>query len=199
MKKQSILLLILCGTLILPADLSFGQTEEDISTGDIATVNVTKANQTKDSGESESGAKDEVAMQDQAAVTIIKAGEEEKPPKETLGLVLSDILSIYHQQRQETLQIIKDCRAELNNSDPNDRSDVRQQCREQLNELKEQYKEVRKSIRDAIIVFKDTYKMSIRDAAENPPDDSKLDKNEEMIEKMKNTQTKIRQFQSGRG
>jgi len=197
-KLPSILLLIICGTLIFPPYLSFAQSEE-VSAGDTAEVSVTKGDQAKDSEESKGGTGDEVATQDQATVTITKAGEEEKPPKETLGIILSDILSIYHQQRQETLLIIKDCRAELKNSDPNDRSDIRQQCREQLDELKERYKEVRKSIRDAIIVFKDTYKMSIRDAAENPPDDSKLENNPELKEKMKNTQTKIKQFKSDRG
>jgi len=202
MKKfHSILLLIICGTLIFPPYLSFAQ-NDDVSMGDTATVNVTKANQTKDSEEPTSGTKDEVATQDKAVVTVTKAGEnlgEEVNPldKENLGSFVSDIKSIYKQQRYETLLIIQDCREKLN-SDPNQRSEIRQQCREQLDGLKEQYKEVRKSIRDAILELKNTYKISIRDATVNQPDVSGSE-NDEMKEKVRNAQTKIKQFQSDRG
>ena len=202
MKKfHSILLLIICGTLIFPPYLSFAQ-NDDVSMGDTAEVNVTKAEQTEDSGESKSGTEDEVTMQDNATVTVIKAGEnlgEEVNPldKENLVRFVSDIKSIYKQQRYETILIIKDCREKLN-SDPNQRSEIRQQCREQLDGLKDQYKEVRKSIRDAILELKNTYKISIRDATVDQLDVSGSE-NDEMKEKVRNAQIKIKQFKSDRG
>lgn len=201
MKKfHSILLLIICGILIFPSYLSFAQ-NDDVSMGDSAEVNVTKAEQTEDSGESKSGTEDEVKMQDKATVTVTKAenlGEEANPlDKENLGRFVSDIKSIYKQQRYETILIIKDCREKLN-SDPNQRSEIRQQCREQLDGLKDQYKEVRKSIRDAILELKNTYKISIRDATVDQLDVSGSE-NDEMKEKVRNAQVKIRQFQSDRG
>ena len=114
MKKfHSILLLIICGTLIFPPYLSFAQ-NDDVSMGDTATVNVTKGEQTEDSGESQNGTEDKVATQDKATVAITKAenlGEEVNPlDKENLGSFVSDIKSIYKQQRYETLLIIQDCR-----------------------------------------------------------------------------------------
>jgi len=195
-KFHSILLLIICGTLIFPPYLSFAQSES-ASTGDTATVSVTGEEQTEDSEESQSGIKEKAATQDTATVTVTE-GEEANPlDKENLVSFVIDIKSIYKQQRHETLQIIKDCREKLN-SDPNQRSDIRKQCREQLDGLKDQYKEVRKSIRDAILELKNTYKISIRDATVDQLDVSGSE-NDEMKEKVRNAQAKIRQFQSDRG
>ncbi len=197
MKKfHSILLLIICGTLIFPPYLSFAQ-NDDVSMGDTATANVTKGELTEDSEESKDNTKDEVAMQDKATVTVTKAEEVNPLDKENLGRFVSDIKSIYKQQRHETLQIIKDCREKLN-SDPNLRSDIKKQCREQLDGLKDQYKEVRKSIRDAILELKNTYKISIRDATVDQLDVLGSE-NDEMKEKVRNAQVKIRQFQSDHG
>jgi len=196
-KLLGIFLIFVCGTLVLPLNYTFAQ-DDDVSFGDQASISISSGDDETEEEPKGAESEDTTALEDKATIEITPAEDVNPLDKENLGRFVSDIKSIYKQQRQETIQIIKDCRAELNNSDPNQRSEIRQQCRVQLDELKEQYKEVRKSIRDAIIEFKHTYKMSMRDIAENPPDVSGSE-NDEMKEKVRNAQTKIRQFQSDRG
>jgi len=198
MKKLfGIFLIFVCGMLVLPLNYTFAQ-EDDVSFGDEGSISISRGEDETEEEPEGAESEDTMALEDKATIEITPAEEVNPLDKENLGRFVSDIKSIYKQQRQETIQIIKDCRAELNNSDPNQRSDIRQQCRVQLDELKEQYKEVRKSIRDAIIEFKHTYKMSMRDVAEDPPDISGSE-NDEMKEKVSSAQNKIKQFKSDRG
>ena len=196
-KLLAILIIFVCVTLVLPLNYIFAQ-EDDVSVGDEASIAVSRGDNETEDESSETEHEDTMEMQDSATIQITPSEEINPLDKDNLSRFVSDIKSIYNQQRLETIQIIKDCREQLRNSDPDERSEIRQQCRTQLDELKSQYKDVRKSIRDAILAFKDTYKMSMRDVAENLPDDSSSE-NDEMKEKVRNAQTKIREFQSDRG
>ena len=73
-------------------------------------------------------------------------------------------LSQFKQQRQETIDTIKQCRENLKNSPPETKDQTRQDCRTQLDEIKRSYKEIRNTFRDAFHEFHDDMKVLIDDA-----------------------------------
>lgn len=62
-----------------------------------------------------------------------------------------EALMQFQEQRQETISQIKQCREDMMNADPSERSQVRQDCRTSLDEIRNSYREVRG-------IFHDTFK-----------------------------------------
>lgn len=54
-----------------------------------------------------------------------------------------DAMSQFQEQRQVTVSQIKQCREDMMNAEPSERSQVRQDCRENLNEIRDSYRDVR--------------------------------------------------------
>ena len=82
-----------------------------------------------------------------------------------------DAMSQFHEQRQETISQIKQCREDLMNAEPSERSQVRQDCRANLDTIRESYKDIRVLFHETFKEFRESIKVLRADAHGQPISD----------------------------
>jgi hypothetical protein len=80
----------------------------------------------------------------------------------------------FHDQRQETISQIKQCRENMMNAEPSERSQVRDDCRKNLDEIRDSYKEIRGTFQDTFKEFRDNFKVLLDDAKGHKVSDSAM-------------------------
>jgi hypothetical protein len=87
---------------------------------------------------------------------------------ENFGVEVSDFvrdaMSQFQEQRQETISQIKQCREDMMNAEPSERSQVRQDCRSSLDEIRESYREIRGIFQDTFKEFRESVEVLRSDA-----------------------------------
>ena len=85
-----------------------------------------------------------------------------------LGQLVSDFVhqrnAILKQQRNETLQVIKECNENLKNASPENRMQIKDDCKAALKTIKEKYKDARKQFKEQFKTFRETAKSLIKEA-----------------------------------
>lgn len=89
---------------------------------------------------------------------------------EMANFVKTTILQ-FKEQRQETIDTIKECRDNLHSAEPSDRSQIRQECRTNLDEIKDSFREIRDTFRQTFQEFRDEVRVLIQDARGEHVDD----------------------------
>lgn len=85
-----------------------------------------------------------------------------------------DAMNQFREQRQETLLQIKQCREDMMNAEPSERSQVRQDCRLSLDEIRESYKETRVLFHETFKEFREGVKVLRADAQGQSVSDEQL-------------------------
>ena len=76
-----------------------------------------------------------------------------------------DAMMQFQEQRQETISQIKQCREDMMEAEPSERSQVRQDCRSSLDEIRESYRDIRGVFQDTFIEFRESIEV-LRDDAQ---------------------------------
>ena len=76
-----------------------------------------------------------------------------------------DAMSQFQEQRQETISQIKQCREDMMEAEPSERSQVRQDCRSSLDEIRESYRDIRGIFQDTFKEFRESIEI-LRDDAQ---------------------------------
>jgi len=106
-----------------------------------------------------------------------------------------DAMNQFQEQRQETLMQIKQCREDMMNAEPSERSQVRQDCRSSLDEIRESYKETRILFHDTFKEFRESVKVLRADSQGKSVSDEEL---QEAIDNIRET-AKSRHMQMQQG
>ena len=108
-------------------------------------------------------------MADQAQENIPEQTNEVLASLDNFGVEVSDFvhdaMMQFQEQRQITISQIKQCREDMMNVEPSERSQVRKDCRSSLDEIRESYRDIRG-------IFQDTFK-EFRESIEVLRDDAK--------------------------
>jgi len=106
-----------------------------------------------------------------------------------------DAMSQFQEQRQETISTIKQCREDLLNAEPSERSQIRQDCRTNLDEIRESYKDIRVLFHETFKEFRESVKVLRADAHGQSVSDEEL---QAAIDDIRETaKTKHMQMQQG--
>ena len=85
-----------------------------------------------------------------------------------LGQLVSDFVhhrnEILKQQRDDTLQVIRECHENLKNTSPANRTQIKDDCKAALKAIRETYKDTRKQLQEQFKDFRDTAKSLIKEA-----------------------------------
>ncbi|MEX0765031.1 MAG: fibronectin type III domain-containing protein [Nitrosopumilaceae archaeon] len=85
-----------------------------------------------------------------------------------LGQLVSDFVhqrnEILKQQRDDTLQVIKECHENLKNASPVNRTQIKDDCKAALKAIRETYKDTRKQLQQQFKDFRETAKSLIKEA-----------------------------------
>lgn len=85
-----------------------------------------------------------------------------------LGQLVSDFVhqrnAILKQQRDDTLNVIRECHENLKNASPTNRTQIKDDCKAALKAIKETYKDTRKQLKDQFKDFRETAKSLIKEA-----------------------------------
>ncbi len=85
-----------------------------------------------------------------------------------LGQLVSDFVhlrnEILKQQRDDTLQVIRECHETLKNASPANRTQIKDDCKAALKAIRETYKDTRKQFKDQFKDFRETAKSLIKEA-----------------------------------
>lgn len=65
----------------------------------------------------------------------------------------------FQDQRQETISQIKQCRENMMDAEPSERSQIRQDCRTSLDEIKDSYREIRGIFQETFTEFREDIKV----------------------------------------
>jgi len=76
-----------------------------------------------------------------------------------------DAMMQFQEQREETISQIKQCREDMMEAEPSDRSQVRQDCRSSLDEIRETYRDIRGIFQETFMEFRDSIEV-LRDDAQ---------------------------------
>ncbi len=76
-----------------------------------------------------------------------------------------DAMMQFQEQREETISQIKQCREDMMEAEPSDRSQVRQDCRSSLDEIRETYRDIRGIFQETFMDFRDSIEV-LRDDAQ---------------------------------
>ena len=100
-----------------------------------------------------------------------------------LGQLVSDFVhqrnAILKQQRNETLQVIKECNDNLKNASSENITQIKDDCKAALKAIKEKYKDARKQFKEQFKVFRETAKSLINEAKKEEKSFNKELKSEE--------------------
>jgi hypothetical protein len=75
-----------------------------------------------------------------------------------------DAMSQFQEQRELTISQIKDCRTQMMEAEPSERSQVRQDCRESLDEIRESYIDIRATFQETFKEFRESIEILRADA-----------------------------------
>jgi hypothetical protein len=88
--------------------------------------------------------------------------------KGNLGQAVSDFVhkrnELLKKQREETLNIIKECGEKVRSSNGTQRKQIKEDCKEMLHDLKEKYKEIRDQLKEEFKTFRETTKSLLKEA-----------------------------------
>ena len=124
-------------------------------------------------------------MPEQAQEKMAEQAQENMPektqenvPEQTNGVLASldnfgvevsdfvrDAMMQFQEQREETISQIKQCREDMMEAEPSDRSQVRQDCRSSLDEIRETYRDIRGIFQETFMEFRDSIEV-LRDDAQ---------------------------------
>ena len=114
----------------------------------------------------------EAQMAEQAQEKMPEHAREALASLDNFGLEVADfvheVVMQFKEQRQETIDVIKQCREDMNNADPSDRAQVRQECRTSLDEIKDSYREIRSIFYETFKEYRDSFQV-LRDEAKGKP------------------------------
>ena len=82
-----------------------------------------------------------------------------------------DAMSQFQEQRQETVSQIKQCREDMMEAEPSERSQVRQDCRSNLDEIRESYRDIRGIFQETFLEFRESIEVLRNDAQGNQVSD----------------------------
>ena len=89
-------------------------------------------------------------------------------PISNLGQLVSDFVhqrnALLKQQRDDTLQVIRECHETLKNASPANRTQIKDDCKATLKAIKEVYKDTRKQLQEQFKDFRETVKFLIKEA-----------------------------------
>ncbi|HXG73340.1 MAG TPA: fibronectin type III domain-containing protein [Candidatus Nitrosotenuis sp.] len=89
-------------------------------------------------------------------------------PKDNLGQAVSDFVhkrnELFKKQRQETLDIIKECSEKMRNANATQIKEIRDGCSEALHSIKEKYKDARKQLQQEFKTFRESTKLMLKEA-----------------------------------
>ncbi len=107
-------------------------------------------------------------MAEQAQESIPEQTNEVLASLDNFGVEVSefvrDAMMQFQEQREETISQIKQCREDMMNVEPSERSQVRQDCRSSLDEIRESYRDIRGIFQDTFIEFRESIKVLRADA-----------------------------------
>jgi N-methylhydantoinase A/oxoprolinase/acetone carboxylase beta subunit len=88
---------------------------------------------------------------------------------ENFGVEVSDFvrdaMSQFQNQKQDTISQIKQCREDMMEAEPSERSQVRQDCRASLDEIRETYRDIRGIFQETFLEFRESIEV-LRDDAQ---------------------------------
>jgi len=88
-----------------------------------------------------------------------------------LGQLVSDFAhrhnELFKQQREDTINAIKDCHEKIRNASPENRKQVRDECQKEFKALGEKNREAKRQFQQEFKEFRDNAKSIIKDAKEN--------------------------------
>jgi len=97
----------------------------------------------------------------------------------TLGQEVSNFVhesrDLFKQQKEETKDVIAQCRADMQNAEPSDRKSVREDCKSNLKDIRESYKSLRETYRETYKAFGENMKVFVQESKGLPIDDSTRD------------------------
>jgi len=147
---------------------------------------------------------------EQAQEKMAEKAQEEMPEQanevvaslDNFGIEVSefvrDAMSQFRDQRQETISQIKQCREDMINAEPSERSQVRQDCRTSLDEIRESYREIREIFQDTFKEFRESIEVLRADAkGESVLDDDRQAAIDNIRETAKAKHLQVQTGQSG--
>jgi len=109
-----------------------------------------------------------------------------------------DAMSQFQDQRQETISQIKQCRENMMEAEPSERSQVRQDCRSSLDEIRESYRDIRGIFQDTFLEFRESIEVLRADAkGEQVSDDDRQAAIDDIRETAKARHLQIQTGQNG--
>lgn len=107
-------------------------------------------------------------MNEQAQQHMPEQSQETVDNLENFGMEVSnfvhDAMAAFHNQKQETIAQIKECRANLRDAEPSERDQIRQDCRANLDQIRDSYKEIRNTFHDTFKQFRESISVLRADA-----------------------------------
>ena len=108
-------------------------------------------------------------MAEQAQEGMPEQANEVLASLENCGVEVSDFvrdaMSQFQNQKQETISQIKQCREDMMEAEPSERSQVRQDCRASLDEIRETYRDIRGIFQETFLEFRESIEV-LRDDAQ---------------------------------
>jgi hypothetical protein len=143
----SAVLLLAIATVVSPVGLSFAQMPEQAQEkmAEKSQGNMTKAQE---------------KMSEQTQQGMSEKADEVLSNLDNFGVEVSDFvrdaMSQFQEQRQETISQIKQCREDMMEAEPSERSQVRQDCRSSLDEIRESYRDIRGIFQETFLEFRES-------------------------------------------
>ncbi len=96
-----------------------------------------------------------------------------------LGQQVSDFVhesrELFQQQKEETKEVIAQCREDVRNAEPSERKSIIEQCRTSLDEIRESYKSLREIYHETFKEFRESIKVFIQESKGLPVDPAQRD------------------------
>ena len=109
-----------------------------------------------------------------------------------------DAMSQFQEQREETISQIKQCREDMMEAEPSERSQVRQDCRTSLDEIRESYRDIRGIFQETFKEFRENIQVLRADArGEQVSDEDRQAAIDDIQETVKSRHMQMQQGQNG--
>ena len=178
----SVILLLVAAAVASPVGLSFAQMPEQ------AQEKMTEKAQGNMTRQAQEG------MPEQANEVLASL--------ENFGVEVSDFvrdaMSQFQNQKQETISQIKQCREDMMEAEPSERSQVRQDCRSSLDEIRESYRDIRGIFQETFLEFRESIEVLRNDAqGESVSDKDRQSAIDDIRETAKARHLQMQQGQNG--
>jgi hypothetical protein len=162
-KVISAVLLLAIAAVVSPVGLSFAQMPEQAQE---KMAEKAQGNMTEQAQEN---------MPEQISEEMPEQANEVLASLDNFGVEVSDFvrdaMSQFQEQRQETVSQIKQCREDMMEAEPSERSQVRQDCRSNLDEIRESYRDIRGIFQETFLEFRESIEVLRNDAQGNQVSD----------------------------